>query len=154
MCRRLVALDRQPGVRPVAIGEIWQRCIAKGNIAESEAEAKGACGSVQLCAGLVSGIERGLHVVRLHAETNGSMQLCAGEIDDDLWDIEREEDEDPPWVAEAEGGSRGELDDGPEGLTLVDARNGFNELSRYAMLWTARHRWPKGAPFAFNCYRQ
>jgi hypothetical protein len=38
-------------------------------------------------------------------------------------------------------------------LTLVDARNGFNELSRYAMLWTARHRWPKGTRFAFNCYR-
>jgi hypothetical protein len=38
------------------------------------------------------------------------------------------------------------LDDGPEGLTLVDTRNGFNELSRYAMLWTARQ-------FAFNCYR-
>ncbi len=31
--------------------------------------------------------------------------------------------------------------------------NGFNKLSRYAMLWTARHRWPKGARFAFNCYR-
>ncbi len=38
-------------------------------------------------------------------------------------------------------------------MTLVDARNGFNELSRYAMLWTARHRWPKGTRFAFNCYR-
>ena len=25
---------------------------------------------------------------------------------------------------------------------LVDARNGFNELSRLAMLWTTRHRWP------------
>jgi hypothetical protein len=21
------------------------------------------------------------------------------------------------------------------------------------MLWTARHRWPKGVRFAFNCYR-
>ena len=26
------------------------------------------------------------------------------------------------------------------GTTLVDARNGFNELSRLAMLWTVRHR--------------
>ena len=40
----------------------------------------------------------------------------------------------------------------PSGSTLVDARNGFNELSRLAMLWTVRHRWPAGARFVFNCY--
>jgi hypothetical protein len=33
MCRRLVALDKQPGVHPMAIGEIWHQCIAKGNLA-------------------------------------------------------------------------------------------------------------------------
>jgi hypothetical protein len=31
--------------------------------------------------------------------------------------------------------------------------NGFNELSRKAMLWTVRHRWANGARFSFNCYR-
>ena len=41
----------------------------------------------------------------------------------------------------------------PSGTTLVDTRNGFNELSRLAMLWTVRHRWPAGARFAFNCYK-
>eukprot|EP00957_Ditylum_brightwellii_P165584 12605519-Ditylum_brightwellii.AAC.1 len=41
----------------------------------------------------------------------------------------------------------------PGGTTLVDARNGFNELSRFAMLWKVRHRWPTGARFIFNCYR-
>jgi hypothetical protein len=45
--------------------------------------------------GLEAGIEGALHVVRLRTETNGSMQFCAGEIDDDLWDIKREEGEDP-----------------------------------------------------------
>ena len=44
-------------------------------------------------------------------------------------------------------------DEEPAGLTLVDARNGFNELSRFAMLWTVRHLWPKGARYAINCYR-
>ena len=32
----------------------------------------------------------------------------------------------------------------PSGTTLVDACNGFNELSRLAMLCTVRHRWPAG----------
>ena len=41
----------------------------------------------------------------------------------------------------------------PSGTTIVDACNGFNELSRLAMLWTVWHRWPAGAWFAFNCYR-
>ena len=38
----------------------------------------------------------------------------------------------------------------PSETMLVDARNGFNELSRLAMLWTVRYRWPAGARFAFN----
>ena len=40
-----------------------------------------------------------------------------------------------------------------EVLLLVDAANGFNNLSRYAMLWTVRHRCRKLNTFAFNCYR-
>ena len=38
------------------------------------------------------------------------------------------------------------------GTTLVDARNGFNELSRLAMMGTVWYRWPVGARFVFNCY--
>ena len=41
----------------------------------------------------------------------------------------------------------------PSSTTLFDACNGFNELSRLAMLWTVHHRWPDGARFAFNCYK-
>ena len=41
----------------------------------------------------------------------------------------------------------------PSGTTLVDARNGFNELSRFEVLLTVRHRWLAGERFAFNCYR-
>ena len=41
----------------------------------------------------------------------------------------------------------------PSGTMLVDACNGFTELSRLEMLWTVWHRWPAGARFAFNCYR-
>eukprot|EP00957_Ditylum_brightwellii_P044679 3387409-Ditylum_brightwellii.AAC.1 len=45
------------------------------------------------------------------------------------------------------------IGDEPGGTVLVDARNGFNELSRYAMLWMVQHRWQAGAIFVFNCYR-
>ena len=38
------------------------------------------------------------------------------------------------------------------GTTLIDARDGFNKLSRLAMLWTVRHCWTAGARFAFDCY--
>ena len=38
----------------------------------------------------------------------------------------------------------------PGGTTLVDVRNGFNELIRMVMLWTVRHRWPEGVRLAFN----
>ena len=38
----------------------------------------------------------------------------------------------------------------PSGTTIVDDRNGCNELSRLAMLWTVRHRWPSGVRFVFN----
>ena len=41
----------------------------------------------------------------------------------------------------------------PSGTTLVDACNGFNELSRLEMLWTVRHSWTARARFVFNCYR-
>ena len=41
----------------------------------------------------------------------------------------------------------------PSGTTLVDARNGFNKLSRLVILWTVQHRWLAGARFAFNCYQ-
>ena len=44
-------------------------------------------------------------------------------------------------------------DEEPSGTTLVDARNGFNDLSRLTMLWTVQHRWPEGVRSAFNCYR-
>ncbi len=84
MSRQLVALDKQPGVRPVAIGKIWQQCIAKGNLVGSRAEAKGTCRSVQLCAGLEAGIKGALHAVCLHAETNESMLFRAGEISNEL----------------------------------------------------------------------
>ena len=75
------------------------------------------------------------------------------EVDGDVEDEGGSEDEE-----EGEGTLRalGALefltqDSEPSSTTLVDSRNGFNELSRLEMLWTVHHRWPAGARFTFNC---
>jgi hypothetical protein len=60
---RLCGIDKGPGggVRPLCIGEIWRRLFAKCLLFLAGAEAKEACGLDQLCAGLESGIEGGIH---------------------------------------------------------------------------------------------
>ena len=50
---------------------------------------------------------------------------------------------------ETVNGAKGDL---AKLLLLIDAATGFNGLSRLAMLWTIRHRWPKMTRFAFNVY--
>ena len=42
----------------------------------------------------------------------------------------------------------------PGDTTLVDARNGFNDLIRLTMSCMVRHLWTEGSRFVFNnCYR-
>lgn len=146
--KRLVPLDKKPGVRPVHVGEIYQRLWAKQTIASAGESAKTACGNVQLCAGLEAGVEGNLHAVREYWPDSGGF----------------EEDEEAaannPFTEILEmmqNAEDGEEFNGPPlenpGVTLVDAANGFNELGRYAMLWNVRHRWAAGARFAFNSYR-
>lgn len=167
MARRLVALDKQPGVRPVGIGEIWQRLLAKLVIADCGDQAKLACGAVQLCAGLEAGIEGALHSVRHRAmDRNNTFFADLDTCSDDTphpsspsptTSSVTTPTRNPPGVHShntCDSTCPAEDDDLPtDAFTMVDARNGFNELSRLAMLWTVRHRWPKGSRFSFNCYR-
>ena len=44
-------------------------------------------------------------------------------------------------------------DAGPSRTMIFDYHNGFNKLSRSAMLWTVQHRWPERARLSFNLYR-
>jgi hypothetical protein len=57
-----------------------------------------------------------------------------------------------PGAAEDASFSRSELGTG-FGSALFDARNGFNEVKRYLMLWNVAHYWNQGSRFAFNRYR-
>jgi len=62
MCRE-VALDKMPGIRPIGIGEIFRRLIAKCVLEAAGPQATSACGSDQLCAGLKLGCEGGIHAM-------------------------------------------------------------------------------------------
>jgi hypothetical protein len=54
----------------------------------------------------------------------------------------------------SEDGSYSRYEEGTGfGLALFDARNGFNKLNRYLMLWNVAHLWNRGSWFAFNRYR-
>ena len=66
------ALSKNPGVRPIGIGETVRRIIAK---AITKHDVKEAVGSLQLCAGQVSGIEAGIHTTR-HLFENSSTEAA------------------------------------------------------------------------------
>ena len=92
----------------------------------------------------------------LNIETAGTEEEAAEGLVDALR-MEVEEDEGSEGEEEGGGTLRAlrdleflTQDAEPSGTTLVDARNGFNQLSRLAMLWTVQHRWPAGARFTFN----
>ena len=166
MAARLVALDKEPGVRPVGIGEIYRRLFAKCLLRVIGSQATAACGNYNLCAGLPAGIEGAVHAIReLFEEQEAAAQLQAtapftqppapesDERDESADDaLDASDDADMPALLPR--APQGENDDEePTGVLQVDARNGFNELGRKAMLWTVRHRWANGSRFAMNCYR-
>ena len=61
---RLIALDKNPGVRPIGVAEVLRRIISKAILAIIGQDIKDAAGSVQLCVGQVSGCEAGVHAMR------------------------------------------------------------------------------------------
>lgn len=66
---RLIAIDKLPGVRPIGIGETWRRMMAKNVMNMAGHEETKACKTTQLCAGLPSGIEGGIHsIMKLREE--------------------------------------------------------------------------------------
>jgi hypothetical protein len=63
LANRLIAMDKFPGVRPIGIGNVWRRLIAKCVLAVAGHSATTACGSDQLCAGLRAGTDGAIHGV-------------------------------------------------------------------------------------------
>ena len=60
---RLIALNKNPGVHPIGIGETARRIIAKAILTVTRMDIQKAAGSLQLSAGQISGIEAAVHAV-------------------------------------------------------------------------------------------
>ena len=82
MACRLVALDKEPGTRPVGIGEVYRRLMAKCVLRVVGDRATRACGNLNLCAGLKAGIEGAVHAVRETWEAGGVTGALATYGDD------------------------------------------------------------------------
>ena len=165
---RMLAADKQPGVRPLACGEIFMRFFALCVRGQTKSWPKAACGATQLCAGLECGIEASLHSVREvwpeadgweldNGIPEGSTVPSVEEINQLEEDRARREQQlyrpaDPVAIASDSTRSKFEHDTG-FGTLLVDAKNAFNSLLRYVMLWHVRHLSPRASRFVFNRYR-
>ena len=61
---RLIALDKNPGVRPIGVGEVARRIICKAILVLLNPDILEAVGPLQLCAGQDSGCEAAVHFIR------------------------------------------------------------------------------------------
>ena len=62
---RLIALDKNPGVRPIGICETVRRIVSKAVLYVIKDDIQHATGSIQLCAGQIAGIEAAIHATCL-----------------------------------------------------------------------------------------
>ena len=58
---RLIALNKNPGIRPISVGEIVRHIIAKAVLSIVGTDIQQAAGPLQLCAGHTSGVEAAIH---------------------------------------------------------------------------------------------
>uniref|UniRef100_A0A1X7UQH3 Uncharacterized protein n=1 Tax=Amphimedon queenslandica TaxID=400682 RepID=A0A1X7UQH3_AMPQE len=72
LANRLIALNKNPGVRPIGIGETLRRIIGKAICYATRDDVEVMCGTEQLCAGVRIGIEAAFHTVHELFEANAN----------------------------------------------------------------------------------
>ena len=77
---RLIPLNKCPGVRPIGVGEVPRRIIAKAVLGIISHDIENAAGSLQVCAGQAGGCEAAVHAMRKisqYPETEGTLLVDA-----------------------------------------------------------------------------
>ena len=62
---RMIVLNKQPGIKPVGVGETWRRLIVKCLLRVTGPEAKAACRKDQLAGGVEAWMEGAIHAMRV-----------------------------------------------------------------------------------------
>jgi hypothetical protein len=60
---RLIPLDKNPGIRPIGVGEVLRRIIGKTITSFLREDIKEAAGPLQVCAGYSAGAEAAIHAM-------------------------------------------------------------------------------------------
>ena len=74
MYGRLIALDKQPGIRPVGVGEMWHHIFSYIVLKFTVPEATMACQDYHLCDGLKAGITSSIHRVQALWDKNSTTE--------------------------------------------------------------------------------
>ena len=61
---RLIPLDKNPGLRPIGVGEVLRRIIGKAVMSTTKEHVKKSVGSLQVCAGQEAGCEAAIHAMK------------------------------------------------------------------------------------------
>ena len=72
---RLIALDKNPGVRPIGVCEVVRRVITKAILEVTQGDIQESAGSLQLCAGQIAGIEAAVHAMTSFQDENSEAAL-------------------------------------------------------------------------------
>ena len=77
---RLIALDKKLEVRPIGVGQVLRRTVAKAALCVAAPEIEKACRCIQKCAGKLAGIKTAVHAVHQiynDEETDGVLLVDA-----------------------------------------------------------------------------
>ena len=77
---RLIPLNKNPGVRPIGVGEVPRRIIAKAILSLFRLDIQDAAGPLQVCAGQDGGCEAAVHAMRqffAEPEVHGALLVDA-----------------------------------------------------------------------------